>query len=59
MIRGVQCTGPLKNQGGFKMKYKQNQKILQLTEETLIIGIDIDKHKHVAREQQRMCEFHL
>lgn len=33
------------------MKYKQNEKILQLTEETLIIGIDIAKHKHVARAQ--------
>lgn len=33
------------------MKYKQNQKILQLTEETLIVGIDIAKHKHVARAQ--------
>jgi transposase len=33
------------------MKYKQNQKILQLTDETLIVGIDIAKHKHVARAQ--------
>jgi transposase len=33
------------------MKYKQNEKILQLTEGTLIIGIDIAKHKHVARAQ--------
>jgi transposase len=33
------------------MKYKQNQKILQMTEETLIIGIDIAKHKHVGRAQ--------
>ncbi|WML30276.1 IS110 family transposase [Neobacillus sp. OS1-32] len=33
------------------MKYKQNNKILQLTEDTLIIGIDIAKHKHVARAQ--------
>lgn len=33
------------------MKYKQNQKILQITAETLIIGIDIAKHKHVARAQ--------
>lgn len=51
MIRGVQCTGPLKNQGGLKMQYKQNEKILQLTPESLIIGIDIAKHKHVARAQ--------
>ncbi|EOW8912850.1 IS110 family transposase [Listeria monocytogenes] len=33
------------------MKYKQNEKILQLTEKTLIVGIDIAKHKHVARAQ--------
>jgi transposase len=33
------------------MNYKQNQRILQLTEKTLIIGIDIAKHKHVARAQ--------
>ena len=33
------------------MKYKQNDKILQLTEDTLIVGIDIAKHKHVARAQ--------
>ncbi|UOE92287.1 IS110 family transposase [Alkalihalobacillus sp. LMS39] len=33
------------------MNYKQNQKILQLTEKTLIIGVDIAKYKHVARAQ--------
>lgn len=33
------------------MNYNQNEKILQLTDETLIIGIDIAKHKHVARAQ--------
>lgn len=33
------------------MNYKQNDKILQLTENTLIVGIDIAKHKHVARAQ--------
>ncbi|MBD1383631.1 IS110 family RNA-guided transposase [Metabacillus arenae] len=33
------------------MKYKQNEKILQLTEATLIVGIDIAKYKHVARAQ--------
>ncbi|ESU31656.1 hypothetical protein G3A_15400 [Bacillus sp. 17376] len=33
------------------MKYKQNDKILQLTEDTLIIGVDIAKYKHVARAQ--------
>jgi transposase len=33
------------------MKYKQNDKILQLTEKTLIVGVDIAKHKQVARAQ--------
>lgn len=33
------------------MNYKQNEKILQLTDKTLIIGVDIAKHKHVARAQ--------
>ncbi|MFS0865693.1 IS110 family transposase [Fredinandcohnia sp. 179-A 10B2 NHS] len=33
------------------MKYKQNDKILQLTEKTLIVGVDIAKHKHVSRAQ--------
>lgn len=33
------------------MNYKQNEKILQLTDETLIVGIDIAKEKHVARAQ--------
>lgn len=33
------------------MKYKQNEKILQLAEETLIVGVDIAKHRHVARAQ--------
>jgi transposase len=33
------------------MNYKQNEKILQLTDETLIVGIDIAKNKHVARAQ--------
>lgn len=33
------------------MKYKQNDKILQLTEETLIVGVDIAKYRHVARAQ--------
>ncbi|MGM8366823.1 IS110 family transposase, partial [Virgibacillus sp. W0181] len=33
------------------MNYKQNEKILQLTDKTLIIGIDIAKHTHVARAQ--------
>lgn len=33
------------------MNYNQNLKISQLTEETLIVGVDIAKHKHVARAQ--------
>lgn len=33
------------------MNYKQNEKITQLTDETLIVGIDIAKNKHVARAQ--------
>ncbi|MCV9884101.1 hypothetical protein [Metabacillus halosaccharovorans] len=33
------------------MKYIQNDKILQLTEKTLIVGVDIAKHKQVARAQ--------
>ncbi|MFC7443234.1 IS110 family transposase [Laceyella putida] len=31
------------------MKYKQNRKIEQISESTLIIGADIAKHKHFAR----------
>lgn len=33
------------------MKYSQNRKIEQVQETTLIIGVDIAKHKHVARAQ--------
>src|SRR5690625_2325325 len=33
------------------MNYKQNEKILQLTENTIIIGVDIAKERHVARAQ--------
>ncbi|WP_077703535.1 IS110 family transposase [Virgibacillus dokdonensis] len=33
------------------MNYKQNEKILQLTDKSLIIGVDIAKNKHVARAQ--------
>lgn len=40
------------------MKYKQNQKIKQVSETTLIIGADIAKHKHIARAQDfRGIEF--
>jgi transposase len=33
------------------MNYNRNSKIRQITEQTLIIGVDIAKHKHVARAQ--------
>lgn len=33
------------------MNYNQNHKIAQITSKTLIIGIDIAKHHHVARAQ--------
>lgn len=33
------------------MNYKQNEKILQMTDETLIVGVDIAKERHVARAQ--------
>jgi transposase len=33
------------------MNYTQNKKIAQINEKTLIIGIDIAKHAHVARAQ--------
>ncbi|SHK20904.1 hypothetical protein SAMN02744037_01874, partial [Tepidibacter formicigenes DSM 15518] len=33
------------------MNYTQNKKISQITESTLIIGIDIAKYAHVARAQ--------
>lgn len=40
------------------MKYSQNQRILQVSESTLIIGADIAKHNHVARAQDfRGIEF--
>jgi hypothetical protein len=35
----------------FIMNYSQNQRISQITESTLIVGVDIAKHKHVARAQ--------
>jgi hypothetical protein len=31
------------------MKYSQNEKILQVTEETLIVGVDIASETHYAR----------
>lgn len=33
------------------MTYNQNKKIMQINEQTLIIGVDIAKEKHVARAQ--------
>ncbi|MGM1035996.1 MAG: IS110 family transposase [Bacillota bacterium] len=33
------------------MNYNQNYKITQITSETLIVGVDIAKHNHVARAQ--------
>ena len=40
------------------MNYNQNKKIAQITSETLIIGVDIAKFKHVARAQDfRGLEF--
>ncbi|WCK52997.1 transposase [Aneurinibacillus sp. Ricciae_BoGa-3] len=33
------------------MNYKQNQPIEQMNEFTLVVGVDIAKHKHVARAQ--------
>ncbi|WCK54237.1 IS110 family transposase [Aneurinibacillus sp. Ricciae_BoGa-3] len=33
------------------MNYKQNQRIEQMNEFTLVVGVDIAKHKHVARAQ--------
>src|SRR5690554_4175784 len=31
------------------MNYNQNKKIMQVTERTVVVGIDIAKHKHFAR----------
>ena len=40
------------------MNYNQNHKIAQITSQTLIIGVDIAKFKHVARAQDfRGLEF--
>lgn len=40
------------------MNYNQNEKISQITPSTLVIGIDVAKHKHVARAQDyRGIEF--
>jgi transposase len=40
------------------MNYNQNEKIAQITSQTLIIGVDIAKFKHVSRAQDyRGMEF--
>lgn len=40
------------------MNYNQNEKIAQITSQTLIIGVDIAKFKHGARAQDfRGMEF--
>lgn len=40
------------------MNYNQNKRIMQMNEQTLIIGVDIAKEKHVARAQDfRGIEF--
>ena len=40
------------------MKYNQNHKIKQITESTLVVGVDIAKESHVARAQDaRGIEF--
>ena len=36
------------------MNNNQNEKIAQITSQTLIIGVDIAKYKHVGKKQ---CEF--
>ena len=41
--------GPKHLFGGRTMNYNQNHKIPQITSETLIVGVDIAKHNHVAR----------
>ena len=51
-MQGVRSNLPQMNKtnnGGTNMKYNQNQKILQLTDQTLIIGVDIASELHYAR----------
>lgn len=50
---GCQCalTPKSKYQEDSRMNYNQNNKLSQITPQTLIIGIDIAKDKHVARAQ--------
>ena len=49
----------------YKMQQKQNQRIQQITDSTIIVGADIAKHTHVARaidfrgiELGKECVFH-
>lgn len=42
-------TPKFKTQGGFEVNYNRNKKLKQITPETLVVGIDIAKEKHVAR----------
>ena len=59
MSKASKQKGPIINtQGGLEMNYNQNKKLMQITPNTLVIGIDIAKDKHVARAQDdRGVEF--
>jgi len=43
------------------LKYTQNEKILQVTEKTLVVGVDIAKERHVGRAEtcQEFCVSNL
>jgi transposase len=43
------CKDLENTEGGLKLDFTQNQRLKQITENTLIIGVDIAKQKHVAR----------
>lgn len=45
----VKVTTNHKTQEASNMKYTQNERILQITEETLIVGIDVGSENHYAR----------
>lgn len=50
IVQDVNVSTPkLENQGGLEMNYNRNKKLKQITPETLVVGIDIAKEKHVAR----------
>lgn len=58
MSNACRQKGQLNIPGGCTMNYNQNHKIAQITSQTLIIGVDIAKFKHVARAQDfRGLEF--